>query len=402
MTEQLCAPLTIEDHVVQPEEFVSPPKWHLGHTSWFFETFILKNYGKNYKPFNEVYPYVFNSYYESIGDRVLRKRRGTLSRPSVEEVYKYRKHVNDLMPEIIASVTENELQKFSFLLELGLQHEQQHQELLVTDIKYIFFCSPFKPAYQKLTQSANAAPIKSEYIKIAGGMHEIGYRGKDFCFDNEIPAHKVYVDDFTIRNTPITNGEYLAFMEDGGYKRFDLWLADGWDIVQRLGWQSPLYWEKMNGAWNEFTLAGMQKVDPNLPVCHISFYEADAFAKWSNERLLTEQEWEIAAQQLTKEPYDGNFLESRSYHPIVGKGNGVQHLLGNAWEWTSSAYLPYPGYKPYDGALGEYNGKFMMNQMVLRGGSCATPQNHIRASYRNFFQPETRWQFSGIRLSNAV
>jgi ergothioneine biosynthesis protein EgtB len=402
MTEQLCAPLTIEDHVVQPEEFVSPPKWHLGHTTWFFETFILKNYGKNYKSFNEVYPYVFNSYYESIGDRVLRKRRGTLSRPSVEEVYTYRKHVNGLMPEIIASVSESEWQKFSFLLELGLQHEQQHQELLVTDIKYIFFCSPFKPVYQAHSQSARATPLKNEYIKIAGGMYEIGYRGNSFCFDNEIPLHKVYVDDFTIRNTPITNGGYLAFMEDGGYKRFDLWLADGWDIVQRLGWQSPLYWEKMNGAWHEFTLAGMQKVDPNLPVCHISFYEADAFAKWSNERLLTEQEWEIAAQQLTKEPYDGNFLESRTYHPITSEGNGAQHLLGNAWEWTSSAYLPYPGYKPYDGALGEYNGKFMMNQMVLRGGSCATPQSHIRASYRNFFQPETRWQFSGIRLSNAV
>ena len=398
-SESICQYLETEDFVIQPIDFVSPPKWHLAHTTWFFETIILAKFLKNYTVFHPSYNYIFNSYYESLGERVGREYRGTLSRPTVKDIMDYRAYVNGYM-EILLEQTE--ASDVCDLIELGLQHEQQHQELLVYDIKYILFSNPLKPAYlgnppRNIVEGSSIAPL--EFVSYSGGVREIGFSGNGFAWDNETPVHKTYFEDFKIANRLITNGEYLQFMRDGGYQKFNLWLDDGWRWVNEKQVQSPLYWEHKDGEWQEFTLYGFLKLNPHLPVTHVSFYEASAFAQWAGRRLLTEAEWETTANANIDTISTGNFTDSGLFHPVAAEKQGlVGQLFGDVWEWTTTAYQPYPGYKPYPGPLGEYNGKFMINQMVLRGGSCATPQDHIRATYRNFFQPEHRWLFCGIRL----
>lgn len=406
LTEELCKPLETEDYVVQTIGDVSPPKWHLGHTSWFFETFILQKFKPNYNLFNDTFNFIFNSYYESIGHRVKREKRGILSRPTVKEVYEYRKYINDQIIELIET-TNDEIQiQIANIVELGLNHEQQHQELLLTDIKNIFACNLLKPVYSK----SNSVPAllskltKSEYIAFEEGIYKVGHNGNSFAFDNESPRHKVFIKGFILQNRLVTNGEYLEFIEDGGYFDHRLWLSDGWEIVHHENWTCPLYWEKRDNKWFNMTLSGMQKLNLYEPVCHISYYEADAYSKWSNKRLPTEWEWEVAASVFTGENKNDNFLENKYFHPIPLQKSErkLQQMFGNVWEWTQSAYLAYPGYNQPNGVFGEYNGKFMSNQMVLRGGSCVTPINHIRVSYRNFLQCDKRWQFTGLRLAADV
>jgi ergothioneine biosynthesis protein EgtB len=395
LTEKICEPLIAEDYVVQPVEDVSPPKWHIGHTSWFFETFILKKFHKKYKSFDPAFNFIFNSYYESIGNRLLRTQRGNLTRPSIDQIYEYRNYIDRHILEVLEGRLNLELITF---LELGLQHEQQHQELLLTDIKYILGHNPLFPVYvERPMDKSIKVPRDIQFVEIPEGLYEIGYEGGGFCFDNEKPVHKRYVQKFRIMNRLITNGEYLQFMNDGGYRNFSYWLSDGWNMVQKFGWNAPFYWMGKEDDWHEYTLGGLKKIDIDAPVTHISFYEAEAFANWAGKRLLTEFEWEVAARFLKPDESKGNFLESRIYHPAAAADNNNQ-MLGDAWEWTYSAYHPYPGYKREEGPLGEYNGKFMIGQVILRGGSCATPRDHIRVTYRNFFQPEKRWQFTGIRL----
>lgn len=397
-TENICKPLEIEDYVIQTIEDVSPPKWHLGHSSWYFETFLLKKYKPGYKIFNESFNFIFNSYYETIGNRVKRSNRGALSRPTVKEIYEYRRYVDIHMLELLES--PNIDPEFIELVELGLNHEQQHQELLITDIKNIFASNPLKPIYNSsnLKQLTEAKSLK--YIEIKGGVYEIGSSSNDFSFDNEKPKHKILVNDFKLQNRLITNGEFLDFINDSCYSDHRLWLSDGWDKICSEGWKSPLYWENLDDEWFIMTLSGRKKLNLYEPVCHVSFYEADAFSRWSKKRLPTEAEWEVAAQN--QENKEGNFLENNCFHPIPNPDSKMtlSQIFGDVWEWTASAYLPYPGYKQPEGVFGEYNGKFMSNQMVLRGGSCATPKNHIRETYRNFFQCDKRWQFSGIRLAS--
>ena len=406
-TEMICAPLQTEDYVLQPMTDVSPPKWHLGHTTWFFETFLLKPFLPDYKPFHPKYSFVFNSYYESVGERVQRVNRGNLSRPTVNDIFAYRSHVDEYMGHLLATISEEDASEFEKFFTIGINHEQQHQELLVTDIKFILYNNPLMPAYlQKGPELKNIQSEehikKLEFIPVNGGVHPIGSAGTAFAWDNEKPEHKVYIDDYKIADRLITNGEYLEFMQDGGYRKFNLWQGEGWDKVNNEKWIAPLYWELIDGQWMNYTLSGLHPIDLNEPVTHISFYEADAFASWAGKRLLTEMEWEIAARQYNPDVNTGNFLEKENLQPkaIKMQRNEVcSQLLGDTWEWTYSGYFPYPGYKREEGALGEYNGKFMINQMVLRGGSCATPQSHIRISYRNFFHADKRWQFSGIRLA---
>lgn len=401
----LCSPLEREDHAVQPMDFVSPPKWHLGHTTWFFEMFILNPYLPNYKPFNEKYQFVFNSYYESLGERVNRANRGALSRPTVDEVHAYREHVDNLVPDAIFEVSDDKMEALGEVLELGLQHEQQHQELLLMDIKYILGKNPLQPAYHKPRHDNDGMPFRAaEFLPVRGGVAKIGYDGDGFCFDNERPAHDVLTRDFMMQRDLVTNAEYLMFVEQGGYQRHSLWLSDGWAVAQREQWRAPLYWELIDGSWFEYTLGGLKPLDFDAPVCHISYYEADAYAKFCGARLPTEQEWEVATQQYPPNIAAANLLDTGRYHPTGATriGEGPHQMLGDVWQWTSSSYLPYPGYKPYDGPLAEYNGKFMVNQMVLRGGCCSTPRDHVRTTYRNFFQPEMRWEFSGIRLAKDV
>ncbi len=398
-TEAICAPLEVEDYVVQPIVDVSPPKWHLGHVTWFWETFLLQAFKNAYKPYHALYNFLFNSYYESIGERVMRQKRGDLSRPTVREVYAYRHAITEAMLDLIETVSEERWQEFLALLELGLNHEQQHQELLLTDIKFILAQNPTKPSYCHAPRR-KGIKIESKMIAIAGGKHCIGYNGTGFCFDNEQPHHAVWIDEFKLQNRLVTNREYLEFIEDGGYRDFRHWLSEGWEWVQREGWSAPLYWEKRDGEWVEYTLSGMEPLNLNAPVCHISYFEAEAFASWAGKRLPTEAEWEVAASKakpLSKQW----FMESECFHPQPPDevNEEFYDLLGNVWEWTNSAYLPYPRYQHASGAVGEYNGKFMSNQMVLRGGSVATPQMHIRTTYRNFFHPDKRWQFSGVRLA---
>ena len=368
-TETLCQPLSIEDYVVQPIVDVSPPKWHLGHTTWFFETMILIPYFTNYKIFDDNYNYIFNSYYESIGTRVIRTDRGNLSRPSVEAIYSYRKHVNLAMKDFLETAIPTEVQE---LLELGLQHEQQHQELLVTDIKYILGNNPLFPSYYNENTSPKTDLKTSEWIAIDEGIYKIGFEGTGFCFDNELNPHKVYLNKYQIASELVNNADYLDFMKAGGYQNFHHWHADGWEWVKNQQAKAPMYWHFINNQWHYYTLNGLQLIDWNAPVTHVNFYEAFAFASWAEKRLPTEAEWEVA-----------------------------NHLFdwGKRWEWTQSAYLPYPGFTKADDATGEYNGKFMVNQMVLRGASIATSKNHSRPSYRNFFQPHLQWQFTGIRLA---
>jgi ergothioneine biosynthesis protein EgtB len=407
-TEALCRPLETEDYVVQSITDVSPPKWHLGHTAWFFERVILQQYKNGYRPLDERYYFVFNSYYQSFGARWQRDMRGTLSRPTVADVYRYRSAVDERMRKFLISVDEQLFPEIDALVRLGLQHEQQHQELLVTDIKHILACNPLRPVYMSpsmggRTRSAGVPAVR--YTLFRGGIRELGYEGDGFAWDNERPRHKVLLDDFSLMNRLVTCGEFLEFMNDGGYKNPLLWLSDGWDVVMQQGWDSPLYWEMMDGEWFITTLSGLRPVDPDEPVSHVSYYEALAYARWRDARLPTEAEWEVAAMKTNADPSGGNFVEEGHLHPVpLGQTSGheptgLSQMFGDVWEWTGSAYLPYPGYKQERGPLGEYNGKFMNNQMVLRGGSCATPRSHIRPTYRNFFQPEKRWQFTGIRLA---
>ncbi|MCB2377424.1 ergothioneine biosynthesis protein EgtB [Hymenobacter sp. BT635] len=404
-TETLCRPLLPEDTVVQPVIDVSPPKWHLAHTTWFFETFLLGQYQPGYQVFHPDYAFLFNSYYNSLGSRVNRADRGTLSRPALAEVYAYRAYVDACMAELLGNTAELP-EPFWEVLELGLQHEQQHQELLVTDIKYILSTSPLAPAYLPASSNAPVAettPPPAAWLPVPGGVYRIGYEGTGFHFDNEQAPHEVYVADFALQNRLVTNAEYLQFMEAGGYSDFRYWLGEGWELVQQQQWQAPLYWVQQAEGWFRFTHHGLRPVDLAAPVTHVSFYEADAYAHWAGARLPTEQEWEIAARQFRPEAAAGTFVESRSFDPQPLPADAApdqcHQLLGDAWEWTYSAYHPYPGYVRAAGALGEYNGKFMLNQLVLRGGSCATPESHIRLTYRNFFHADKRWQFTGIRLA---
>jgi ergothioneine biosynthesis protein EgtB len=375
----------------------SPAKWHLAHTAWFFETFVLADILPNYQPFHPKFRYLFNSYYEAVGERWPKARRGMLSRPTVTEVYEYRQHVDSLILSFLFDAEADLPPALLATMILGLQHEEQHQELLLTDIKHAFACNPLRPVYRETEPSPNNSIKQLGWVSFPAGVSAIGHGGHGFAFDNESPRHKTYLNSFVLANRLVTNEEYLAFIEDGGYQRPDLWLSDGWQVRNVNGWNCPLYWERDGNTWNTATLSGMRTVKPAEPVCHLSYYEADAYARWAGARLPTEAEWEVAASQVH---VAGNLLGTGNLHPHSADANdGVTQLFGDVWEWTSSAYTPYPGYRPASGALGEYNGKFMCNQMVLRGGSCATPDEHIRASYRNFFPPETRWQFTGIRLA---
>lgn len=397
-TESLCKPLVIEDYVVQSMPDVSPTKWHLAHTSWFFETFLLSPHAPGYPPFDPHFAYLFNSYYVTVGDRHCRQNRGLLSRPAVETIYAYRQHVDAAMVKFLASLPAAQLRELEPVLEIGLHHEQQHQELMLTDIKHVFWVNPLRPAYQPepTAESIDVPPMR--WVGFDEGIYQIGHEGNGFAFDNESPRHRVFLERFQLASRLVTNREYLQFIEDGGYRRADLWLSMGWATVQQEQWTAPLYWIEQDGRWLNHTLYGLRPVRDQEPVCHLSYFEADAYARWAGARLPSEFEWEAAAQSLT---VGGNFVESGLHHPraLLEDGQSLSQMFGDVWEWTRSAYLPYAGYQPPAGALGEYNGKFMCNQFVLRGGSCATPQSHIRATYRNFFPPDARWQFSGFRLA---
>jgi ergothioneine biosynthesis protein EgtB len=395
-TERLAAPLAAEDYVVQSMPDTSPAKWHLAHVSWFFENFVVAPYARGYAPFHAQFGYLFNSYYETVGTFFPRLQRGLLSRPTVDEVYRYRAHVDRAIADVIDTVGDKCWGEVSRRVELGLHHEQQHQELLLTDIKHLYALNPLRPAYRAALVDSGAAARPTGWREFGGGIREIGWAGAGFAFDNETPRHRVFLEPFRLADRLVTNAEFMAFIADGGYARADLWLSDGWRAVKERGWQAPLYWERIDGAWWHMTLAGMREVDAAEPVCHVSYYEADAYARWAGRRLPTEAEWEVAAGDAA--PRAGNFRESGRLHPAAA-AEGTQ-LLGDVWEWTASSYSPYPGYKPLEGALGEYNGKFMANQFVLRGGSCVTPASHIRTSYRNFFYGPDRWQFMGIRLAD--
>jgi ergothioneine biosynthesis protein EgtB len=393
LSETLCAPLAIEDYVVQSMADVSPPKWHLAHTTWFFETFLLTPHLPGYKVFHPKFGYLFNSYYEAIGNRHPRAQRGLLTRPTVAEVYQYRAYVDQAMRSLLPQAIDHP--DLHSLITLGLHHEQQHQELLMTDIKHILACNPLRPAYRDDLLEPTHPSYATQWIAFTGGLHSIGHEGHNFSFDNEEPRHQIYTQDYCLASQPVTNGEYLEFIEASGYQNPEYWLAEGWATIQHEGWKAPLYWEQIDGDWWIMTLGGLRSLNPHEPVCHVSFFEADAYARWAGKRLPTEAEWEITAATI---PLEGNLLEQGYFHPLASISKDLQ-MYGNVWEWTQSAYLPYPGFQASTGAVGEYNGKFMCNQMVLRGGSCVTPPAHIRATYRNFFPTATRWQFSGIRLA---
>jgi len=396
-TERLCEPLVAEDYVVQSMPDVSPTKWHLAHTSWFFETFILTPHARGYRIFDEHFAYLFNSYYVTVGDRHCRQNRGLLSRPTVAQVYDYRRHVDLAMLAFLESLGPAELEALEPVIEIGLHHEQQHQELILTDVKHVFWVNPMRPAYrpQKPSGHEEAPPMRWETFD--GGLVEIGHDGTGFAFDNESPRHRTFLEPFRLASRLVTNGEYEQFIEDGVYRRPDLWLSMGAATVQREQWEAPLYWIRQDGQWWHHTLAGLRPVEDAEPVCHVSYFEADAYARWAGARLPSEEEWEFASGSVS---IGGNFVESGSFHPQPAReAHGLSQMCGDVWEWTRSAYLPYPGYQPPAGALGEYNGKFMCNQFVLRGGSCATPLDHIRRTYRNFFPPDARWQFMGFRLA---
>jgi ergothioneine biosynthesis protein EgtB len=394
---ELCAPLTVEDHSLQAMPDASPAKWHLAHTTWFFETFLLSEHLHGYKTSNPAFRNLFNSYYNAVGDRPLRSMRHILSRPTLDEVRAYRAHVDEAMERLLEQDLSGEVLD---LVALGLNHEQQHQELIVTDVKYGLSANPLRPAYRERAATDESKPAPAmRWQRFPGGVHSVGFAGEGFAFDNEGPQHSVYVAPFRLGSRAVTNGEYLQFIRDNGYATAALWLSDGWDAVRANQWAAPLYWEMRDGEWWHFTLSGMQRVNAAEPVCHVCYYEADAFARWAGARLATEFEWEVASAVCAA---DGNFMESGRLSPEIASEDGLlAQMFGDVWEWTASAYLPYPGFQPAAGAVGEYNGKFMCNQMVLRGGSCATPQSHIRRTYRNFFPPHARWQFMGIRLANG-
>jgi ergothioneine biosynthesis protein EgtB len=371
-TEDLAAPLSAEDQTVQSMPDASPTKWHLAHTTWFFETFLLKPHARDYRAFDPTYEYLFNSYYETVGPRHPRPQRGLITRPGVAEIMAYRRHVTHAMGEFLEAGAE----AHSSVIELGLQHEQQHQELILMDIKYLLSCNPLRPAYGQGAPEPSGAGGAMGWRDFEGGLVEIGHEEEGFAFDNEGPRHRVWLDPFALAVRPVNCGEYLAFMADGGYRRPEFWLSAGWDCVNQRGWDAPLYWEQRDGEWHVFTLSGLRRVKPDDPVCHVSGFEAAAYAKWAGKRLPREQEWENGAAAL-----EGS---------------------GQVWEWTASPYVAYPGYREPSGAIGEYNGKFMANQMVLRGGCVATPPHHMRKTYRNFFPPDARWMFGGIRLAEDL
>jgi ergothioneine biosynthesis protein EgtB len=399
-SEQLCIPLSPEDMMVQSCAEASPVKWHLAHTTWFFETFLLREFLPGYREFNPDFRWLFNSYYNSVSDQPEKKLRASLSRPPVEAIFDYRRHVRDGIQRLLASNPPEEVTR---RVVLGLHHEQQHQELLAYDIKHALWTNPLRPPYSNEPAAFSAPPLsKPEWIPYRGGVLDIGFAGDGFAFDNELPQHPEYLRPFELASRLVSCGEYLDFIEDGGYQRSELWLSAGWDTVKAEGWQAPLYWRRQDGAWQVYTMYGELPLTELMqtPVCHVSYFEADAFANWSGRRLPTEAEWEVAAQPL---PITGNLLEDGMLHPIAlgeGPAKGPAQMFGDVWEWTASPYIGYPGFRAVPGALGEYNGKFMSSQMVLRGGSAVTPASHIRATYRNFFSPATRWQFSGIRLAN--
>ncbi|HEX4005568.1 MAG TPA: ergothioneine biosynthesis protein EgtB [Acidobacteriaceae bacterium] len=395
----LCTPLTPEDMMVQSCADASPAKWHLAHTTWFFETFVLREFVPGYRPFHPDFVWLFNSYYNAVSAQPEKKLRASFSRPTAEEILAYRQYVDAAVEELASGEAPEEART---RIILGLNHEQQHQELLVTDVKHAFWSNPLHPVYAPGSMATASAAARAEWVDYAGGLVEIGHAGKGFSFDNESPRHTVYLEPFRLASRAVTCGEYLAFMQDGGYEKPQLWLSEGWATVESEGWAAPLYWRRddARSPWQVFTLGGMAALDdlPATPVCHLSYFEADAYARWAGKRLPTEAEWETAAAHAKIE---GNLLESGAFHPRAAESaSKPRQLYGDVWEWTVSAYLPYPGYKPLPGALGEYNGKFMCNQMVLRGGSVATPASHIHAAYRNFFPPATRWQFSGVRLAD--
>lgn len=399
-TEKLCAPLKTEDYVIQSMPDASPAKWHLAHTTWFFEAFFFNKLLADYVPFERSYDLLFNSYYQSIGKMYPRGKRGLLSRPTVEEIYDYRKFMDEHIRNYMESVDEEHWLEAATLLELGLHHEQQHQELLLTDLKHMLSAHPAPFAYTQAVSRQPGFPLPPmKWIQFSEGVYQIGHEGPEFAFDHEKPRHQRFIPSFQMGDRLVTNGEYQAFMDDGGYRRPEFWLSDGWDWLNREKRQAPLYWRKQSNQWFVFTLSGIKPVDEMEPVCHVSYFEADAYARWAGARLPTEEEWETAAQAV--EPVEGNFAEKNVYHPepLRTIEEGLTQMMGDVWEWTASPYMPYPGYEAPSGALGEYNGKFMCNQYVLRGGSCATPQSHIRKTYRNFFAPDKSWQFTGIRLA---
>jgi ergothioneine biosynthesis protein EgtB len=397
MTEELCAGLSPEDCMLQSMADASPVKWHLAHTTWFFETFILTPHLRRYKPANPAFRDLFNSYYNAVGHQPQRDRRGLFSRPSFEQVREYREHVDSSMLKLLEDASPD----VADMAVLGTHHEQQHQELIVTDFKNALWSSPLKPAWRRPLKSCSTEVKlpKFDWISFSGREVEIGHGGNGFAFDNELPRHRILIQDFKLAYELTTNGEYLEFIDDGGYEKPDLWLSDGWKTATENGWDAPLYWQKRDGEWWHYTANGLRPISDDLsaPVTHVSFYEADAFARWSDARLPSEFEWEVVAESFGMGSLqNGNFLDCGSLHPQPAQED---QFFGDCWQWTSSAYLGYPGYKPAEGALGEYNGKFMINQMVLRGASCATPKSHARPTYRNFFSPAARWQFSGIRLA---
>jgi ergothioneine biosynthesis protein EgtB len=396
-TSTLAAPLDPEDCALQSMPDASPVKWHLAHTTWFFETFVLEPHVPGYRPFDPAYAYLFNSYYEALGPRHPRPQRGLLSRPPLREVLDYRAHVDAAMAGFLGDAAARPHQG---LVQLGLAHEEQHQELMLTDLKHLFAANPQKPAYRPRWPLASVDPQPLAWIGYEAGLSQFGHDGTGFAFDNETPRHTAYVAPFELASRPVTHGEFVAFVEDGGYTRPELWMAAGFDAARARGWDTPLYWQRQGPRFFTFTLHGMAEIDPNTPVTHVSWFEADAYARWAGARLPTEYEWELAAREL---PVAGNFADRGALHPMpadLRTPPGVPaQLYGDVWEWTASAYSPYPGFRPAAGAVGEYNGKFMCGQYVLRGGSCVTPPGHVRCTYRNFFPPDARWQFSGIRLA---
>ena len=399
-TMSLSAPLEIEDCVVSSMPDVSPTKWHLAHTSWFFETFVLGAHDAAYRPLDPRYAYLFNSYYVQAGERHCRAQRGLATRPTLSQVFAYRAHVDEAIVRLAEDIGGDRTHPAVPLIELGMQHEQQHQELLLTDIKHVLWTNPLRPAYRELLPGASAeSPLG--WLEVPEGLHWIGYDGDEFAFDNEGPPHRVFLDGFRLASRLVTNREYLAFMQDDGYRRPEVWLSAGLAAVQERRWEAPLYWEETADGWTEFTLGGTRPLALDEPVCHVSYYEADAFARWAGHRLPTEFEWEVAARPF---PVEGRFAEAERFHPGAaadGDAGSLEQLYGDAWQWTGSAYTAYPGYRPATGAIGEYNGKWMADQWVLRGASCATPRSHARVTYRNFFPSDARWQFAGIRLAGA-
>jgi ergothioneine biosynthesis protein EgtB len=400
-TEALCEPLAVEDYVIQSMPDASPVKWHLAHTSWFFETFVLTPYRPGYRPHHPQFAVLFNSYYNAVGPRWPRPQRGLLSRPTVAEVFRYRAHVDEQMTALLEAAAGDLAGRVADTLVLGLHHEQQHQELLLTDLKHALSANPLRPAYRDVAPREGKAP-DLEWHAFPAGVAWLGHDGDGFAFDNESPRHRVFLEGFRLASRLVTNGEYLAFLSDGGYERPELWLSDGWAARQLHGWVAPLYWEREAQGWLALTLEGPRPVDPGEPVCHVSYYEADAFARWAGARLPTEAEWETAAPAAVA----GHFAEGGHYHPAAAPADDdrgpIRQLYGDVWQWTASPYVAYPGYVPAAGALGEYNGKFMCNQLVVRGASCATPRSHARHSYRNFFPPDARWQFTGIRMARDL